>query len=172
MTDAPAPAQPTSPEQLFALFDRLGIEVANHSHEPVYTVEEAKALRGQLPGAHCKSLFLRNKKGRYWLVVCEENRQVDLRALGDLLGSGRLSFASADRLMSVLGVIPGSVTPFALINDRERIVTVVLDRTMMAETPLNYHPLVNTMTTAIARDDLVKFVEACGHAPHIIDLGG
>ncbi len=172
MNDAPAPAQPTSPEQLFAFLDKLGIEVTTHSHEPVFTVDEAKALRGQLPGAHCKSLFLRNKKGRYWLVVCEESTPVDLRALGDLLGSGRLSFASADRLMSVLGVIPGSVTPFALINDREHVVTVVLDQTMMAATPLNYHPLVNTMTTAIARDDLVKFVEACGHAPHIIDLGG
>ena len=172
MTDAPTPAQPTSPERLLARLAELGIEVTTHSHEPVFTVDEAKALRGELPGGHCKSLFLRNKKGRYWLVVCEENRLVDLRALGDLLGSGRLSFASADRLMSVLGVIPGSVTPFALINDREHLVTVVLDKAMMAKTPLNYHPLVNTMTTAIARDDLVKFVEACGHAPHIIDLGG
>ena len=172
MTDTPSPAQPTSPERLLAFLEELGVEATTHNHEPVFTVEEAKALRGELPGGHCKSLFLRNKKGRYWLVVCEENRQVDLRALGDLLGSGRLSFASADRLMSVLGVIPGSVTPFALINDRDRVVTVVLDEAMMGKTPLNYHPLVNTMTTAIARDDLVKFVEACGHAPHIIDLGG
>ncbi|MCB9948147.1 MAG: prolyl-tRNA synthetase associated domain-containing protein [Rhodospirillaceae bacterium] len=170
MTDTPHTH--ASPDVLFARFAALGIPVTTHTHPPVFTVEEAKDLRGVLPGGHCKSLFLRNKKGQYWLVVCEEDRQVDLKALGDRLGAGRLSFASADRLMAVLGVIPGSVTPFALINDRDHQVTVALDKGMMAKTPLNYHPLVNTMTTAIASDDLVKFVEACGHTPQIIDLGG
>lgn len=163
---------PATPEQLFARFDQLGIRVETHAHAPVFTVEEAKALRGLLPGGHCKNLFLRNKKEQHWLVVCEEDRQVDLRRLGDQLGAGRLSFGSSDRLMRVLGVPAGSVTPFALINDPECRVSVILDQAMMAHDLLNYHPLDNSMTTAIARDDLVAFIESCGHRPVILDLGG
>ncbi|NBC32762.1 MAG: prolyl-tRNA synthetase associated domain-containing protein [Alphaproteobacteria bacterium] len=163
---------PATPEQLFARFEELGIRVETHRHDPVFTVDEAKALRGLLPGGHCKNLFLRNKKEQHWLVVCEEDRQVDLRRLGDRLGAGRLSFGSSERLMRVLGVPAGSVTPFALINDVDRKVSVVLDRTMMTHELLNYHPLDNTMTTAIARDDLVRFIEACGHLPVILDLDG
>ena len=102
---------PATPEQLFAHLDALNIRVERHTHAPVFTVEEAKGLRGLLPGGHCKNLFLRNKKGQQWLVVCEEDRAVDLRRLGERLGAGRLSFGSADRLMRVLGVPPGSVTP-------------------------------------------------------------
>lgn len=165
-------AMPATPEQLFARFDELGIRVETHSHAPVFTVEEAKDLRGLLPGGHCKNLFLRNKKEQHWLVVCEEDRQVDLRRLGDRLGAGRLSFGSADRLMRVLGVPAGSVTPFALINDSECRVSVVLDEAMLAHELLNYHPLDNSMTTAIARDDLIAFIEACGHRPVIVDLDG
>ena len=162
---------PATPDDLFARLRDLGIETETHSHEAVFTVAESQFLRGTLPGGHCKSLFLRNKKGRQWLVVCEEERAIDLKALGDLIGAGRLSFGSADRLMAALGVIPGSVTPFALINDTERAVTVVLDRQMLDHDPLNYHPLVNTMTTAITPADLLTFIEACGHVPQIVDLG-
>ena len=161
---------PATPEILFARFDALGIRTRTVDHAPVFTVEEAKELRGTLPGGHCKSLFLRNKKGRQWLVVCDEDRRLDLKALADRLGAGRLSFGSADRLMTALGVTPGSVTPFALLNDTERAVTVVLDKGMLAHDPLNYHPLANDRTTAISPDDLLKFVEACGHTPHILDL--
>ena len=158
---------PATTEQLLARFDELGIRVECHEHDPVFTVEEAKALRGLLPGGHCKNLFLRNKKEQHWLVVCDEDRAVDLRWLGE-----RLSFGSADRLMRVLGVPPGSVTPFALINDTDRLVSVVLDKAMMAHEMLNYHPLVNSMTAAIHRDDLVAFIEACGHQATILDLDG
>ena len=161
---------PATPEDLFARFDALGIRTRTVGHEPVFTVEEAKDLRGVLPGGHCKSLFLRNKKGRQWLVVCSEDRRLSMKALGELLGAGRLSFGSPERLMAALGVTPGSVTPFALVNDVERAVTVVLDRDMLAQDPLNYHPLVNDQTTAISPGDLVKFIEACGHTPHILDL--
>lgn len=163
---------PATPDQLFAKFDDLGIRVECHQHAPVFTVEEAKSLRGLLPGGHCKNLFLRNKKGHHWLVVCEEDRSVDLKWLGELLSAGRLSFGSADRLMRVLGVPPGSVTPFALMNDVDCAVTVVLDQAMLAHEVLNYHPLVNHMTVAISRDDLLAFIGACGHKSLIVDLDG
>jgi Ala-tRNA(Pro) deacylase len=157
-----------------ALFNRLGelgIKTVTVSHPPVFTVDEAKRLRGSLPGGHCKSLFLRNKKGEMWLVVTLEDRVLDLKILGERIGAGRLSFGSAERLMQYLGVIPGAVTPFAILNDRERLVQVVLDAEMMRHTPLNYHPLRNDRTTAIAPDDLVRFLEAEGHPPRVVDLG-
>lgn len=163
-------AMHATPDDLFRRFDELGIRVRVHEHDPVFTVEEAKHLRGILPGGHCKNLFLRGKKGEPWLIVCDEDRKVDLKALAARTGAGRFSFGSPERLWETLGVKPGSVTPFALINDRSNQVSVVLDAAMMEHDPLNYHPLVNTMTCAIARDDLVKFIEACGHKPQIMDL--
>ena len=139
-------------------------------HPPVFTVEEAKALRGELAGGHVKNLFLRNKKGRMWLVTCLEDRRIDLKALGERLGGGRLSFGSAERLMTYLGVVPGAVTPFAAINDKTGAVTVVLDREVFAQAPINAHPLANDMTTAIEPDDLVRFLEAENHPPEILDF--
>ena len=164
------PTSAADSETLFARFAALDIVVDTVSHEPVFTVEEAKSLRGQIAGGHCKSLFLRNKKGRQWLLVCSEDRRVDLKQLSDVLGSGRLSFGSPERLMNSLGVTPGSVTPFALINDHDCAVQPVLDAAMMAHDRLNYHPLVNHMTTTIGRDDLLRFITACGHTPEIVDL--
>jgi len=171
MTD---PALPTaaSPEDLFARFDALGIRFVTHEHPPLFTVEQSKALRGELPGTHCKNLFLRDKKGRMWLVVTFEDRTIDLKALGRSLGGVRLSFGSADRLMRALGVTPGAVTPFALINDREHLVTVILDSEMTQVDLLNYHPLSNTMTTAITPADLLTFIRDCGHEPEMRDLSG
>ena len=165
-------ADPATPEDLFARFAELGIAVTTHDHAPVFTVEESRHLHDALPGGHCKSLFLRNKKGQCWLVVCAEDTEIDLKALGARLGAGRFSFGSAERLMQRLGVIPGSVTPFALINDREASIKVVLDQRMLRHDLLNYHPLVNHRTTAIARDDLIRFVEACGHTCEIVDMDG
>lgn len=165
-TDRP----PASPDDLFARLDALGIKVTTHHHQPVFTVDEAKSLRGQLPGGHCKNLFVRNKKGRMWLIVTEEDRAIDMKDLGERIGAGRLSFGSADRLMTYLGVVPGAVTPFALINDTGRVVQPVLDAQMMDHEVLNYHPLDNSMTTAITRDDLLAFIRACGHEPQVIRL--
>lgn len=159
-----------TPDDLFRRLHSLGVEVATHHHDAVFTVEESRHLRGLLPGWHSKNLFLRNKRGQEWLVVCEEERSLDLKALGDLLGSGRLSFGSPDRLMESLGVRPGSVTPFAIINDGERRVTIVLDADMMKHGTLYFHPLVNTMTTAIEPAGLLGFIASCGHEPHIVDL--
>ncbi|TMJ62372.1 MAG: prolyl-tRNA synthetase associated domain-containing protein [Alphaproteobacteria bacterium] len=161
---------PLTPDQLFARLDSLGIAHKTYTHPPVFTVAEAVALRGQLPGGHCKSLFLKDKKGGLWLVVALEERRIDLKRLADALGAPRFSFGNAELLYEVLGVRPGSVTPFALVNDREHRVTVVLDGGMLDHDPLNYHPLENDRTTAIAPADLVRFIAACGHARRILDL--
>jgi len=158
------------PQQLFARLDQLGIAHRTVEHPPVFTVEEAKALRGNLPGHHIKNLFLRNKKEEMWLVVALEDRAIDLKRLGDVLGAGRLSFGSADRLKRHLGVEPGSVTPLSLINDEARAVRLVLDRGVADGGPVNAHPLVNTMTTALAPADLLRFFDAAGHTPRWLDF--
>jgi Ala-tRNA(Pro) deacylase len=164
---------PLTPGQLFARLDALGIAHRTYAHPPVLTVADAVALRGQLPGGHCKSLFLKDKKGGLWLLVALEARALDLKLVARALGAPRFSFGSAALLYEVLGVRPGSVTPFALANDTARRVTVVLDRAMLAEPghdPLNYHPLENDRTTAIAPADLLRFIADCGHHPRIVDL--
>ncbi|MEE9209499.1 MAG: prolyl-tRNA synthetase associated domain-containing protein [Kiloniellales bacterium] len=168
---ANGPAElPTSAEDLLGRLRELGIKTETVRHPPVFTVEEAKAQRGELPGSHIKNLFLRNKKGAMWLVTCLEDRQIDLKALGTALEAGRFSFGSAERLMTYLGVLPGAVTPFAVINDKDAHVQVVLDRGLLDHDPINAHPLVNDMTTAIAAQDLIRFLEAVGHPPRIFDL--
>jgi Ala-tRNA(Pro) deacylase len=159
-----------TPQQLFGRLEQLGIAHRTVEHAPVFTVEEAKALRGDLPGHHIKNLFLRNKKEEMWLVVALEDRAIDLKRLGEVLGAGRLSFGSPERLKRHLGVEPGSVTPLALINDEARVVHLVLDRGVAEGGPLNAHPLVNTMTTALAPADLLRFFAATGHAPRWLDF--
>ncbi|MDH3193640.1 MAG: prolyl-tRNA synthetase associated domain-containing protein, partial [Acidimicrobiia bacterium] len=136
----------------------------------LYTVEDSKALRGDLPGGHCKNLFLRNKKGQMWLVVCPEDRVLDMKDLGERIGAGRVSFGSPERLTTHLGVLPGAVTPFAVMNDADRLVRVVLDEALMAESLLNFHPLVNDQTTSITPGDLMKFLEAVDHRPVVLTL--
>lgn len=158
------------PQQLFARLDQLGISHRTVEHPPVFTVDEAKALRGNLPGHHIKNLFLRNKKEEMWLVVAIEDRAVDLKRLGEVLGAGRLSFGSPERLRRHLGVEPGSVTPLALINDESRNVRLAFDRGLMDGGPVNVHPLVNTMTTAMTAADLLRFFAATGHPPHWLDF--
>jgi Ala-tRNA(Pro) deacylase len=162
-------SEPARPDDLFARLAELGIETNTVHHPPVFTVEEAKALRGELKGCHTKNLFLRNKKGTsMWLVVCPEDRAVDLKRLGMQIGGERFSFGSADRLMKYLGVIPGAVTPLAVVNDKHRKVRVVLDRNLLDAGALNFHPLDNGMTTTIRPDDFVRFLEAERHPPNII----
>jgi Ala-tRNA(Pro) deacylase len=164
------PSAPLSAAQLFARLDALAIAHSTFTHPPVFTVAEAMALRGQLPGGHCKCLFLKDRKGGLWLLVALEERRIDLKRLADALGAPRLSFGNAELLYEVLGVMPGSVTPFALANDTGHRVTVVLDRGMLEHDPLNYHPLENDRTTAIAPADLLRFIRDCGHEPRIADL--
>ncbi len=157
-------------EELFARLAELGIETATHAHPPVFTVEEAVQHCGHLPGGHCKSLFLKDKKGALWLVVTLDHRRVDLKALAGAIGAARLSFGRPELLREALGVSPGSVTPFALINDREGRVNVVLDGAMMDAPVLNYHPLENDATTAIGPDGLRAFLASCGCAPRTLDF--
>jgi Ala-tRNA(Pro) deacylase len=157
-----------TPDELFAYLDPLGIAHKTVTHPAVFTVEEARALRGAVPGGHTKNLFLRDKKGAAYLVVAPEDAAIELRGLHRQLGAtGRFSFGSAELMQEVLGVAPGSVTPFAAINDKERRVIVVLDAALMTHETLNFHPLVNTATTTIARDGLLKFLAATGHAPRV-----
>ena len=162
-----------TPDDLIAALAALGIEHSTVKHPPLFTVEQSRELRGQIPGGHTKNLFLRDKKAALFLVVALENAVIDLKGLHRLLGaSGRFSFGSADLLREVWGVAPGSVTPFGAINDVAHRVTVVLDAPMMEHALLNYHPLVNTMTTAIGRDDLARFLDCTGHPPRIERVSG
>ncbi len=158
-----------TPERLFAVLDELAIGTTTVTHRAVFTVEEARELRDELPGAHTKSLFLRDKKGRLALVTMDADRRADLATIATRLGTGRLSFGSPRRLADHLGVEPGSVSPFAVVNDPAGDVTVALDRALLAAEVLWLHPLVNTMSTAIAPRDLVRFLEAVGHPPATID---
>jgi Ala-tRNA(Pro) deacylase len=164
---------PKTPEQLFAALDALGIPQKTVKHPPLFTVEQSRSLRGKIPGGHTKNLFLRDKKYALYLVVALEDAAIDLKSLHRVLGTtGRFSFGASDLLREVWGVEPGAVTPFGAINDTQGRVNVVLDAAMMEHETLNYHPLVNTMTTSIARDDLVKFLESTGHLPRIERVSG
>jgi Ala-tRNA(Pro) deacylase len=161
---------PVLPQELFAKFDELGINYTLHEHEAVYTVEESSRLDADIPGTHCRNLFLRDKKKRMYLVIAPNERGIDLKKLQAVLDCGRLSFGSADRLWQHLGVYPGAVCPFALINDRDLQVQPVLDKGMMAAERVNYHPLDNSMTVGVSPDDLRRFIDFCGHQPQIINL--
>jgi Ala-tRNA(Pro) deacylase len=158
-----------TPADLFAFLDRLGIAHPTVTHPALFTVEQSQALRGTIPGGHTKNLFLKDKKGALFLVSALEDAAIELKSLHRRLGAaGRFSFGSADVLRATLGIEPGAVTPLAALNDTGRRVIVVLDTTLMRHATINCHPLVNTMTSSIARDDLIKFLEATGHPPRIM----
>ena len=160
-----------SPQQLFARLAELGIAQRTVEHPPVFTVEEAKALRGNLPGHHVKNLFLRNKKEEMWLVVALEDRAIDLKRLGEALGAGRLSFGSAERLQAPSRRRAG-IGDAAGADQRREPHRAAGARSRPADDggPVNVHPLVNTMTTAMAGPDLLRFFAATGHAPHWLDF--
>jgi Ala-tRNA(Pro) deacylase len=164
---------PITPDELFAALDRLGIRHSTVSHPPLFTVEESQNLRGAIPGGHTKNLFLKDKKSALYLVTAPEDAAIELKSLHRQLGaSGRFSFGSAEQMLETLGVAPGSVTPFGVINDVGHRVTVVLDEALMRHETINAHPLTNTMTTSIRRDDLVRFLESTGHKPRILAVAG
>ncbi|HRK23324.1 MAG TPA: prolyl-tRNA synthetase associated domain-containing protein [Beijerinckiaceae bacterium] len=151
--------------------DRLAIAHRTLQHVAVYTVAESRELRGTIPGAHSKNLFLKDKKGRLFLVTALEDAPLNLKKLHEAIGGqGRVSFGSAEQLRACLGVEPGSVTPFAAMNDTDGRVTVVLQRKLAEAPVLNFHPLTNTATTTITNQDLLQFLAAIGHPPHIVDL--
>jgi Ala-tRNA(Pro) deacylase len=142
----------------------LGIEYSRHEHPAAATVEQAEAHWVGIDATHCKNLFLRNQKGdRHYLVVLTASKKADLKRVADQIGDGKLSFASAERLMRHLGLTPGSVSPFGLINDREHRVRVVLDRDLKTALRLSFHPNINTVTYAVAAADFGRFLDACGN---------
>lgn len=159
-----------TPDDLLKHINDLGIQLEVHEHPPLFTVEDSRELRGEIPGGHSKNLFLKDKKGAIWLVTCLEDAKVDLKTLPKLIGSARLSFGKPELLLDTLGILPGSVSPLALVNDTAQTVNAVLDATMMEHDVLNFHPLVNTMTVSIKRDDLLTVVQSFGHTPEIVDI--
>ena len=160
-----------TPEDLFTLLDRLGIAHRTVTHVPLFTVEQSRALRGSIPGAHTKNLFLKDKKGSLVLLTALEDAVIKLKSLHRRLGrSGRFSFGSAELMRETLGIEPGAVTPFAVINDRDCRVSIILDADLLRRETVNAHPLRNTMTTSLAARDLLRFLEATGHPPRIIEL--
>lgn len=162
---------PTSPEALMAHLRSLGIDFSYCEHQAVFTVAESEAVDKQIPGTHCRNLFLRDQKKNNFLLVLQNATEVDIKKLPEVIGSARLSFGSADRLWEYLGVRPGSVCPYAIINDTGHNVKILLDKSMMETDIVNYHPLLNTMTIGVTPADLIKFIESTGHTPHIVDLG-
>ena len=160
--------EPRGPADLLRRLDDLGIAHKTMDHVPVFTVEEARRLRGRIERAHSKNLFVRDKKENHWLVSCLSERQLDLKWLAGALGTKRLTFCSKRRLAGYLGIRRGAVSPFAILNDVGSVVRVALDAELMESEPLNFHPLDNSRTTTISAAGLLRFLEAEGHAPRII----
>ncbi len=165
-------AGPRGSADLFARLDELGIAHRTMDHAPVFTVEEARRLRGRVEGAHSKNLFVRDKKENHWLVSCLSERSVDLKWLASELGTKRLTFCSARRLAGFLGIRRGAVSPFAVLNDMGGVVKVALDADLLDAEPLNFHPLDNSKTTTISRAGLLRFLEAEEHPARIIRFPG
>ena len=162
---------PATPPALFAYLARLGIATETFTHQPVFTVAESRSIKATISGGHSKNLFLKDKKDRIFLVVARDETRIDLKKLHETVGaSGRLSFGSPELLRETLGVEPGSVTPFALINDPAGRVSVVLDASLMAFAHVNFHPLVNSMTTTIGGEDFLAFLRATGHEARVLRL--
>ena len=157
-------------QRLFERLDELEIAHQTVEHPPLFTVADSQALRGDIPGAHTKNLFLKCKKGTLWLITAKEDTQVELKNLHKKLGCGRLSFGNADLLKEMLGIAPGAVSTFCAINDTARRVTVVLDANLQNFEEINLHPLENTATTRISWPDLLHFLEDCEHSPQIMAL--
>ena len=160
--------KPRGTADLMSRLDELGIAHSTMEHTPVFTVEEARRLRGRIDGAHSKNLFVRDKKENHWLVSCLSERRVDLKWLAGALGTKRLTFCSERRLTGYLGIRRGAVSPFAILNDVGGVVRVALDAELVEAEPLNFHPLDNSKTTTISRAGLLRFLEAEGHAPRIV----
>ena len=161
---------PKSRGELFDFLTTNGINFETHEHPPVFTVEESHAHTAHIAGGHTKNLFLEDKKGGLWLVTCRAEQPVKVNALARLMGAPRVSFGKAERLMDILGVKPGSVTPLALINDVERRVQPVVDKGLLDHSTVNVHPLENNATTNLKSEDLLRFMELLNYQPIILDV--
>ena len=161
---------PATPESLLGLLDSLKITYRLYEHAPIFTVAEGLEMERGMPGLHCRNLFLRDKKKTMFLISAANETKIDLKALEDLLPCERVSFGSPERLWDNLGVKPGSVCPYAIINDRQGLVTPILDAYMMRGDIINFHPLINTMTVGVTPDDLLAFFRHLGREPRIVDF--
>lgn len=157
-------------DELLAFFQTIGVEQTTHDHPAVFRVEEGEEIKARIPGAHTKNLFLKDAKGQLWLISAEGHAVIDLKRLHTVIGSARLSFGSAELMDEVLGVTPGSVTAFALANDKDRRVRFVLDRTLAEAEVVNFHPLTNTATTSVGREGFRRFLAAVGVEPMVVDF--
>ncbi len=163
--------KPKTSDDLFAFLDSLGIAHTTKRHEPVFTVAESVSLRDEIPGGHTKNLFVKDKKDNFFLLTVEENATVDLKTVHQIIGAAsKVSFGKPEKLMEYLGVIPGAVTAFGVINDTERNVTIIIDEDLMRDDIINCHPLSNDATTSIASRDLLRFIEATGHQPLVLKV--
>jgi Ala-tRNA(Pro) deacylase len=162
---------PKTTDELFAFLDELGIGATTVSHPPLFTVADSQALRGEIPGGHTKNLFLKDKKDNYFLVTVGEEASVDLKSVHQKIGAAsRVSFGKPGALFDLLGVTPGAVTAFGVINDTSGKVKMIIDSTLLEHDVINIHPLSNAATTSIARDDLLRFLRATGHEPVILKV--
>jgi len=161
---------PASPTDLFAYLDALNIAHNTYEHPATFTVEEGRHLKSTMLGGHSKNLFMKDKDGVIVLISAWADSQLKLNQLHKLIGTRRLSFASADLMQDLLGIVPGSVTPFALMNDVDCRVRFIADADLMAFETVNFHPLVNTATTAISSADLRRFADVTGHGLTMIDF--
>jgi Ala-tRNA(Pro) deacylase len=157
-------------DELLAYLAEIGVAATTHDHPAVFTVDEGPEIKATIPGAHSKNLFLKDAKDQLWLISAEDHARIDLKRLHTVIGSARLSFGRAELMAEVLGVTPGSVTAFALVNDRDRRVRFVLDLTLAEAEAVNFHPLVNTATTTVSRLDFRRFLEALGVRPLVVDF--
>jgi Ala-tRNA(Pro) deacylase len=167
-----AVARPADRAALFGVLDALAIPHRTLDHPPAFTVADGEAFKAQLPGGHTKNLFLEDKSGNLALVSALASSRIDVNRIHRLLGVQRFSFGKEDALWDALGVRPGSVTAFALINDPAGRVRMIVDAALLAHDIVNFHPLRNDATTAIARDDLLKFIRATGREPIVMDFSG
>jgi len=162
---------PKTEAELFAFLAELGIPVSTIRHPPLFTVADSQALRGEIAGGHTKNLFLKDKKDNFFLVTVGEEAVVDLKQIHHLIGaSGKVSFGKPEMLMELLGVVPGAVTVFGVINDIAQKVKLILDEELMTHSLINAHPLTNEATTSIGAADLLKFVKATGHDAAILKV--
>lgn len=157
-------------DDLLAFLDEIGVGQTTHDHPAVFRVEEGEEIKARIPGAHTKNLFLKDAKDQLWLISAEGHAQIDLKRLHLVIGSARLSFGNAALMAQTLGVSPGSVTAFGLINDKDRRVRFVLDRTLAEAERLNFHPLTNTATTTVTAEGFRRFLSAIGVEPMVVDF--
>lgn len=157
-------------DDIYEEFSRAGVAVEKLEHPAVFTVEESAAIHAALPAAHTKNLFLKDKKGGYWLVVLPSERRADLKAFAELLGAGKFSFGKPDDMERLLGVTPGAVTPLAAANAPVGEVSLVFDASFEQAERIAVHPLRNTATVALPFAALVTWLESHGHSARIVSL--